>query len=75
MNKSVEALLRGYILFDVNGKKFVNYNNARTHRVYLTDTEDLPYVEFVGYHITKGWQCFYLRTSNIELEKGTYNDT
>jgi hypothetical protein len=63
MSKSFEALARGYVLFDVNGKRFWSYNSARMHRVFLTDVADLPDVIFTGLHVFKGWQCFYRRIS------------
>ena len=56
MNKTLEALLRGYLFFDVNGKKFLTYNAAKAERVATTGD-----VEFKGWHIFKGWRCFYLR--------------
>ena len=56
MNKSIEALLRGYVLFDVNGKRFFLYNSALTER-----KATLGDVEFAGLHIFKGWQTFYIR--------------
>ena len=56
MNKSIEALLRGYVLFDVNGKRFFLYNSALTER-----KATLGDVEFVGLHIFKRWQTFYIR--------------
>lgn len=54
MNKTLEALLRGYLFFDVNGKKFFTYNAARAERVATVGD-----VEFIGWHIFKGWRCFY----------------
>ena len=58
MNKSLEAALRGYILFDVNGKRFWRYNTALAQRKATTGD-----VAFNGLHIFKGWVCFFLRVS------------
>ncbi len=58
MNKSLEAFLRGYILFDVNGKRFWKYNDALRERKATAGD-----VQFVGLHIFKGWICFFLRVS------------
>ena len=56
MNKTLEALLRGYVLFDVNGQRFWRYNTAlKQRKITLGD------VEFKGLHILKGWRMFYLR--------------
>jgi hypothetical protein len=57
ISKNIEALLRGYVLFKVNGKRFSNYEDARAERVRITDASQ-P-VEFKGLHIFKGWQWFY----------------
>ena len=56
MNKTIEAALRGYILFDVNGTRFLRYNTALAQRK-ATDGG----VEFNGLHIFKGWRCFFYR--------------
>jgi hypothetical protein len=58
MNKSLEAALRGYILFDVNGKRFWRYNTALAQRKATTGD-----VAFNGLHIFKGWVCFFSRIS------------
>jgi hypothetical protein len=58
MNKSLEAALRGYILFAVNGKRFWRYNTALAQRKATTGD-----VAFNGLHIFKGWVCFFLRVS------------
>ena len=58
MNKTLEAWLRGYVLFRVNGKYFLRYNTARAARV-----ETQGAVVFDGLHIFKGWQCFFLRVT------------
>ena len=56
MNKTIEALLRGYVLFDVNGKRFLRYNTALAERKAIPGN-----VEFNGLHIFKGWRCFFAR--------------
>ena len=58
MNKTIEAWLRGYILFCVNGKYFLRYNTARDARVATTGD-----VIFDGLHIFKGWRVFFIRSS------------
>ena len=55
MNKTLEAFLRGYILFDVNGKKFLLYKSALAKRQATVGT-----VCFTGLHIFKGWRTFFL---------------
>jgi hypothetical protein len=61
MNKSIEAALRGYVLFAVNGQRFMTYNAALKARKFLTDETGHPFVRFMGFHLFKGWVCFYLR--------------
>ncbi len=56
MNKTIEALLRGYVLFDVNGQRFYRYNTALEQRKATQGD-----VEFKGWHIFKGWRTFFLR--------------
>ena len=58
MNKTLEALLRGYVLFDVNGQRFYRYNTALTQRKSIIGD-----VEFKGWHLFKGWRVFYLRVT------------
>lgn len=56
MNKTIEALLRGYVLFNVNDKRFLRYNSA------LAERKSIPgNVEFTGLHIFKGWRAFFIR--------------
>jgi len=57
ISKNIEALLRGYVVFNVNGKRFWNYEDARAERVRITDANQ-P-VEFSGWHVIKGWRWFY----------------
>ncbi len=62
MNKSFEALLRGYILFSVNGKRYMLYNCALKARKAIDGD-----VYFKGWHIIKGWLGFYQRdTMTVE---------
>lgn len=58
MNKTLEALLRGYVLFDVNGQRFYRYNTALAQRK-ATEGDVL----FKGWHLIKGWRIFYVRGS------------
>ena len=63
MNKTLEALLRGYVLFDVNGKRFFRYNSALAQRKATTGD-----VEFKGLHVFKGWTTFFLRIMASEAK-------
>jgi hypothetical protein len=56
MNKSLEATLRGYLFFSVNGKIYMLYNSALQARQAIDGD-----VYFKGYHIFKGWRGFYQR--------------
>jgi hypothetical protein len=56
MNKNIEAIARGYVYFDVNGKRFYKYNDALAERKSIQGD-----VEFNGFHVFKGWRCFYFR--------------
>lgn len=60
MNKTLEALLRGYVRFDVNGKRFWLYNTALAERKSIDGN-----VRFSGFNIFKGWRIFYLRQVNL----------
>ena len=60
MNKTLEALLRGYVVFKVNGNRFWTYNAARAERVRLCD-ETRGEVVFYGWSVWRRWQCFYYR--------------
>ena len=57
MVKTLEALFRGYIMFDVNGKRFVRYTSAREYRLSIKRGNLI----FKGFHIWKGWVGFYER--------------
>lgn len=58
MNKTIEAILRGYVLFRVNERHFFLYNSALAARKAVKGD-----VDFIGLHIFKGWQTFYLRVN------------
>jgi hypothetical protein len=60
MFKNIEALFRGYYKFDVNGKIFYLYSNAKKYRVQ--ETESGKRVYFNGKHIFKGTICFWFNT-------------
>jgi hypothetical protein len=59
MNKTIEALLRGYLLFDVNGKRFLRYNSALAERKSIEGD-----VYFEGFHVLKGWTGFFYRVKS-----------
>ena len=62
MNTTFEALLRGYILFRVNGKYFGRYNSALAKRKNITGN-----ISFEGFNIfyfmcfMHAWRGFYYR--------------
>jgi hypothetical protein len=55
-DKSLEALLRGYVLFTVNGRLYFNYKSALAAQEATTGS-----VAFYGMNVFKGWRGFYLR--------------
>lgn len=63
MIKNIEALLRGYVLFDVNGKRFWTYTYAHQKCIEITT----GYVNFRGWNIWYlfskygSWRSFYIR--------------
>ena len=57
MNKTLEAMLRGYLFFRVNDKYFMTYSPAQRYRT----TIETGKLSFEGYHIWKRWQGFYYR--------------
>ena len=63
MNKSLEAFIRGYVLFEVNGERFYNYNDARARRVSIEGD-----VYFKGYHVVKGWRYYFIRCNPYTSE-------
>jgi hypothetical protein len=56
MMKSLEAILRGYLFYRVNGNHYWLYTNAREKRISIEGN-----VAFEGYHVWKGWTGFYYR--------------
>lgn len=56
MNKTLEAMIRGYLFFEVNGKRFWLYNSALAERKSWKGS-----VYFRGFHAIKGWRTFYYR--------------
>jgi hypothetical protein len=54
--KTIEAIIRGYFFFRVNGEYFLLYHRAREKRVSITGN-----VSFEGYHVFKGWTGFFYR--------------
>jgi hypothetical protein len=56
MRKTIEAMLRGYILFTVNGRRFLTYNAANAACDATAGD-----VVFDGFHIFKGWRRFFIR--------------
>jgi hypothetical protein len=52
--KTLEALVRGYLFFRVNGEYFLLYHRAKRKRMSLTGN-----ISFEGYHLLKGWTGFY----------------
>jgi len=66
MNKNLQALLLGYILFDVNGKKFLTYEKARTHRLSIKG--NVCFKGFSLFRPFKFWRSFYIRAVHPKLE-------
>ena len=64
MNRSLEAFLRGYLFFRVNGQYFALYNNALKRRKALIVGD----VNFIGWHVWKGWIGFYIRAGAYAME-------
>jgi len=56
MNKSLEALVRGYVLFDVNGERFYLYSSALNRRMEISGA-----FAFKGFSLFKGWRMFSMR--------------
>ena len=61
MNKTLEAILRGYLFFRVNDKYFATYTPAQRYRTTIESGE----LFFEGYHIWKRWTGFFYRTEKI----------
>jgi hypothetical protein len=58
-NKSLEALLRGYVSFNVSGYQFRTYNNALSFKNHMLEKNCLPEILFTGFHIFKGPRIFF----------------
>ena len=56
VNKTIEAWLRGYFVFRVNGKYFMRYNTAKAYRQTIEGN-----LYFEGLHVFKGWVGFFYR--------------
>lgn len=65
MNKTLEALIRGYVLFRVNDKYFLTYTNAQRYRTTITK----GLIKFEGYHIRNGWRGFFYRIVNPDMKE------
>lgn len=59
----------GYLVFDVNGKRFLNYDKARNYRISIEGS-----VCFKGWNIFYlfskhgAWRTFYIRLFSPKLE-------
>lgn len=53
--KNLEALLRGYLLFRCEGKRYLTYTRAKSAMPSTGPSS------FDGWHVFKGWLCFYQR--------------
>lgn len=57
--KNLEALLRGYVLYRVNGKYYGLYSRGKAARQAVPDDQS---VRFSGFSIwRRGWRVFYQR--------------
>ena len=65
MNKTLEAWIKGYVLFRVNDKYFLSYTPAQRYRTTITK----GLIKFEGYHILKGWQGFFYRIANPDMKE------
>ncbi len=68
--KSVEAFLRGYVYFRVNGRYFWLYHKAHAYRVHLCETtKETVYFDGGNWWYAArgcacgGWRRFYFRVS------------
>ena len=68
MNKTLEAMLRGYLFFRVNDKYFATYTPAQQYRKTITK----GLIKFEGYHIWKRWTGFFYRIENPDMKKYPY---
>ena len=65
MYKTLEALIRGYVLFRVNDKHFLTYTSAQRYRTTITKGD----LAFEGYHVWKRWQGFFYRIDNPDMKE------
>ena len=65
MNKTLEAMLRGYLFFRVNDEYFMTYTPAQRYRTTIETGE----LSFEGYHIWKRWRGFYYRLDNPRVKR------
>jgi hypothetical protein len=63
MNKTLEAIVRGYLFFRVNDRYFLTYTPAQRYRTTITK----GLIAFEGYHIWKGWTGFFYRIVNPDM--------
>lgn len=72
MNKSLKALLRGYLFFSVNSKQYLTYLAAR--QAYDAGSPKISVL--YGFHLFKGWlgiayrgatTCYYTLTETDTL--------
>ena len=59
MNKSFKAFLLGYIIFNVNGRRFWLYNSALNYKISIDIRKT---VDFSGFNIWCGRRGFYCWT-------------
>lgn len=62
LRRGIKALLMGYVAFEVNGRRYWTYGSGKAARERETGS-----VGFYGYHIWRGWECFYLRRMRNDL--------
>ena len=70
MNKTLEAMLRGYLFFRVNDEYFMTYTPAQRYRTTIETGE----LSFEGYHIWKRWQGFFYRMNNPLIKEESYDN-
>ena len=70
INKSIEAFVRGYLFFKVNGKFFYFYNNALEERKRINGN-----VFFIGFHIFKKYRCFFQRVVFFRQGQPFYSES
>jgi hypothetical protein len=59
-NRSLKALLLGYVLFKINDRYFLTYNSAHKSKVTV-QTMSHTSVKFSGWNIfLLSWRCFFL---------------